>query len=215
MSIYLLSPTSKNDTIHLPMITFTVLNVDLDLSTYDVLMFTSKQAVLSAQILNPNWKDIPCLAIGAATANIIRSLGGQVLHQAEDFYGKTLAKDIITKFRNKNILYLRPTLVSFDSKYFLQIAGLKLDEKILYKTSCIKHKPKDKPLKNAIIIFTSPSTIRCFLKNFEWDDSYTAIVIGIATKSHLPNNVKLFVADKPLIDACIVKAKEILTANRL
>ena len=51
MSIYLLSPTSKNDTIHLPMITFTVLNVDLDLSTYDALMFTSKQAVLSVKLL--------------------------------------------------------------------------------------------------------------------------------------------------------------------
>ena len=215
MSIYLLSPTSKKETIHLPMIAFTLLDVALDLSACDVLMFTSKQAVLSAQALDPQWKEIHCLAIGKATAEAIESLGGKVLHQPENFYAKTLATDIIAKFKDKNILYLRPKEVSFDAKSFLFEAGLILHEQVIYETSCIKYQIKEKPPKHAIIIFTSPSTIRCFLENFIWNESYIAVAIGIATKAYLPSNAKLYIADKPLIDACIVKAKEILTANRL
>ena len=79
----------------------------------------------------------------------------------------------------------------------------------------MKYEIKDKPSKNAIIIFTSPSTIRCFFENFIWDESYTAVAIGTATKTHFPPNTKLYVADNPRIDACIVKAKEILTPNWL
>jgi uroporphyrinogen-III synthase len=176
-------------------------------------MFTSKQAVKSAEALNSEWKKYPCLAIGSATAKEIESLGGKVDYQPKSFYGKTLSQDIIAKFKDKKILYLRPKEVSFDSKSFLAHAGIELDEQILYETSCIRYDKKEKPGKNAIIIFTSPSTIHCFLKNFEWDKSYTAVVIGEATKVHLPTDAHYEVSDKPLIEDCIAKAKEILLTS--
>jgi uroporphyrinogen-III synthase len=215
MPIYLVSPTAKNDTMHLPVIQFTLLDVVLDFNHCDVLMFTSKQAVLSAEALNPQWKEVPCLAIGSATAKQIKELGGSVLYQPENFYAKTLAKDIIKKFKEKRILYLRPKIVSFDSKDFLEKSGLTLDERVIYETSCVKYESKDKPEKNAIIIFTSPSTIYCFLENFSWDTSYTAVVIGKATQVYLPSTAKCEIADAPLISSCIEKAKQILTANKL
>ena len=68
---------------------------------------------------------------------------------------------------------------------------------------------EEKPKENAIIIFTSPSTIRCFFKNFEWHESYIAILIGHATKEHLPKVCRYVIADEPLIDACVKKAKEV------
>ena len=207
--IYLLSPLKKEGCIHFPMIDFSLIEKVLNFHGCDILMFTSKQAVKSAEILNPEWKNIPCLAIGAATAKIIESLGGTVLYQPNSFYGKTLSEDILTRFKDKNILYLRPKEVSFDSKTFLAKAGIELQEQIIYETSCIKYEKEDKPDINAIIIFTSPSTIHCFLENFKWDDSYTAVVIGEATKEHLPHNAQYEVAQTPLIDACIAKAKEI------
>ena len=213
--IYLLSPTAKEGTEHLPMITFRLLEVVLNVETYDLLMFTSKQAVISAEALNPQWKNIPCLAIGKATANQIEALGGVVAYHPETFYGQSLGVDIIKKFKDKKILYIRPKVVSFDSKVFLAKAGLFLDEKIIYETSCISYSEEEKPSKNAIIIFTSPSTIHCFLENFEWDKSYTAVVIGKSTKVHLPLNAKYEVADTPLISSCIEKSKQILTANKL
>jgi len=208
--IYLLSPLHKEGCIHLPMIDFSLIEKELKLEGYDLLMFTSKQAVKSAEQINKKWKEIPCLAIGASTAAEIKRLGGTVLYQPRSFYGKSLGEDIIEKFSDKKILYLRPNIVSFDSKNFLAQAGIPLHEQIIYKTSCIKYTKENAPEKNAIIIFTSPSTIHCFLENFEWDDSYTAVVIGEATKEHLPTDARYEVADIPQIEACIAKAKEIL-----
>jgi uroporphyrinogen-III synthase len=211
--IYLLSPTGREGTKHLPMISFSLWPTRIDLSKCDTLMFTSKQAVRSAEALDPEWNKYPCLAIGSATAKEIESLGGKVCYQPKSFYGETLSQDIIAQFHDKKILYLRPKEVSFNSKNFLANAGIDLHEQIIYENSCIRYERKEKPGKNAIIIFTSPSTIHCFLKNFEWDESYTAIVIGEATRIHLPTDACYEVADTPLIDACIEKAKEILLTS--
>jgi len=213
--IYLLSPFEKEDAIFLPMITFSLLTQHIDLLKCDLLMFTSKQAVLSAEAINPLWKKIPCLAIGDATAKQIKSLGGIVFYKPKIFYAKALSQEIIKKFKDKKILYLRPKKVSFDSKTFLEKANIILDEQIIYETTCISYEKKDAPRKNTVIIFTSPSTIECFFNNFSWDTSNHAIVIGKATKKHLPKEVCFHVADEPTIEACITKAKEILTANRL
>ena len=208
--IYLLSPLAKKGTKPLPMIAFKTYEKDLKLEGYDALLFSSKQAVKSAYTLNPQAKTIPAFAIGSATAKSIESLGGTLLYQAKEFYGKNLSQEIIEKFSSHKILYLRPKEISFDSKAFLAKENITIDEKIIYETTCRQYSPKDKPSKNAIIIFTSPSTIKCFFNNFDWDKSYTAIVIGKATLKHLPKDIKVKVADVPLIDACVEKARGLL-----
>jgi len=212
MSIYLLSPLVKEGTISMPMIAFTLLDITLDFKGIDILMFTSKQAVKSAEALNPRWKDVRCLAIGKSTAKMIESLGGKVLHQPKDFYGKSLSEDILKYFKNQSILYLRPEVISFDSKAFLYEQGIFLEEKIIYKTTCISYTKEAKPPNDSIIIFTSPSTIKCFLKNFTWECSYLAIVIGEATKKHLPKNAKYDIADMPTIGSCVRTASLLNTS---
>jgi len=207
--IYLLSPTPRIDINHLPMITFAVTAREIDLSQCDTLMFSSKQAVRSADEIDVNWKKIPCIAIGGATKKEIESLGGEVIHYPKHFYADELAEDIATLFSNRKILYLRPKKISFDSKGFLATKGIVLQEQIIYETTCISYTPEDAPVRDAIIIFTSPSSIHCFLENFGWDDSYTAVVIGRATQVHLPEGADFVVAEEPLIDACVRKAKEV------
>ncbi len=205
-AIYLLSPTPRDGTITLPMIDFSVMAESIDFSQSDTLIFTSKQAVVTADKIDPLWKNYPCVAIGPATKKQIEDLGGEVIYYPRSFYGETLSQDIAQFFRDKKLLYLRPREISFDSKDFLKKEGITLQEQIIYETSCINYTLKEKPSKNAIIIFTSPSTIHCFLKNFDWDNSYTAVVIGKATKVHLPKNSNYVVADEPLISSCIKKA---------
>ena len=190
-TIYLLSPLSKKDTIALPMITFNTITDRIDLSTCDTLMFTSKQAVKSIEILNKSWKDIPCLAIGSATEKQIVALGGTVIYKPKSFYGQALSQDIIEKFKDKKILYLRPKEISFDSKSFLAKANIVLQEQIIYETTCIKYAKEETPKENAIIIFTSPSTIQCFFKNFLWNETYIAIVIGESTKKSFTSKCTL------------------------
>jgi len=207
--IYLLSPLKKEGTISLPMISFELVAKEIDFSSCDTLMFTSKQAVVSANTIDESWKEYPCIAIGGATKKKIEELGGKVIYSPKEFYGEVLAKDILNSFSDKKLLYLRPKEVSFDSKAYLEKNGIALEEQILYETSCVKYSKDDKPKENAIIIFTSPSTIKCFFENFEWEKSYLSILIGHATKEHLPKICQYLIADVPLIDACIKKAKEV------
>ena len=207
--IYLLSPLKKEGVVSLPMISFELVADKIDFSSCDTLMFTSKQAVVSANTIDESWKEFPCIAIGGATKKQIEELGGKVIYHPKKFYGEALAKDIEAFFSTKKILYLRPKVVSFDSKVYLEKVGIELQEQIIYETSCVEYAKEQQPMRNATIIFTSPSTIECFFKQFIWDESYTAILIGNATKAHLPKMCQYVIADEPLIDACIKKAKEI------
>ncbi|MDQ7083603.1 MAG: uroporphyrinogen-III synthase [Sulfurovum sp.] len=209
MSIYLLSPSFHKGTIHYPMIQFRVVDTSLDLSKVEILMFTSKQGVKSAQSLNPLWKNLPCIAIGNATAKQIVALGGTVMHQPKNFYAQSLSQDIVENFKAKKILYLRPKKVSFDSKSFLETSGVEIEEKVIYETFCIAYKQESKPPRGAIIICTSPSSIYCFLENFGWDSSYIAVVIGKATQRHLPPRAQYLLADTQSIEACVRKAQTI------
>jgi len=206
--IYLLSPSQREGCHSLPMIEFSLVAKEINFSNIDYLMFTSKQAVVSANTIDKNWKNYPCIAIGGATKSKIEALGGEVIYYPKEFYGKNLSQDIKAYFADKKILYLRPREISFNSKAYLAKEGITLKEQIIYETSCVMHKHKTLE-KNAIIIFTSPSTIKCFFKNFIWNNSFTAILIGEATKEHLPSYCQYVVADEPLIDACVKKAKEL------
>ena len=208
--IYLLSPLKKEGTTPLPMISFSLMAKNINFLNSDTLMFTSKQAVVSANIIDSSWKKYPSIAIGKATKSKIEELGGTVIYSPKSFYGEALAKDIEKFFNDRNILYLRPKIISFDSKSYLKKSDIELKEQVLYETSCISYQINEQPIEDSIIIFTSPSTINCFFKNFKWNSSYTAILIGNATKEHLPKECDFLVADEPLIDSCIKKAVEIL-----
>ena len=204
--IYLLSPLSREGVRPLPMIRFESLAERIDFSGCDTLMFSSKQAVVTAEAIDPEWKKIPVVAIGPATRREVEALGGQVVFHPANYYGEDLAEDIARFFQDRHILYLRPETISFDSRAFLQKRGIVLQEQIIYKTSCRHYAPSEQPPDSSIIVFTSPSTIHCFLENFTWLASYTAVVIGHSTEAHLPEKCDFVVADTPLIDSCIEKA---------
>ena len=207
--IYLLSPLKKKGTYALPMIDFSLVTDEIDFSRCDTLVFTSKQAVVSADTIDKRWKEFPCIAIGGATKSKIEALGGRVIYHPKAFYGKDLAEDIEAFFSTRKLLYLRPKEVSFESRAYLAKRGIELEEQILYETSCVTYRQEERPKEHAVIIFTSPSTIKCFFKNFDWHESYRAVLIGDATQEHLPKGCQFVVADEPLITSCIKKAQEI------
>jgi len=208
--IYLLSPAKREGVFNLPMIEFKRVANSIDFNGIDTLMFTSKQAVVTANSIDKHWRDFKSIAIGDATRAKIEELGGRVIFSPKNFYGETLARDILEKFRDRRVLYLRPKVISFNSKSFLEKNGVSIKEQIIYETTCKSYSKESQPQKGATIIFTSPSTIRCFFKNFEWDSSYSAVIIGKATQKELPKIVKrVYISKKPLIDFCIERAKEI------
>jgi len=206
--IYLCSPKEYQGVDSLPMIKFNLITEDLDLSWCDTILFSSKQAVVYADKLNSNWKNKKIIAVGPATKKKAQDLGATDVYYPKEYYGSTLAKDVIKYFNDRKILYIRPKIISFDSKTFLSNYGIDIKEQIIYETKCKVYKNINLEPKS-VIIFTSPSTIECFLKNFEWNESFKAVVIGKTTKKGLLKGMKYYVANEPTIAACVEKAKEI------
>ena len=207
-NIYLCSPKEYKGTIFLPMIEFTRLKKSIDLSDVDTILFTSKQAIIYTNEISNEWKSKKILAVGSATAKMAKELGATDIYHPKEFYGEVLANDIVAKFSDGKIVYIRPKVVSFDSKEFLSQNGIDIKEEILYETTCKEHSAKEFE-KGAVVIFTSPSTIECFFKSFNWDSSYKAVVIGKSTLKNLPQNVTAFVANEATIASCVAKAQDI------
>ena len=55
--IYLLSPLQREGTSSLPMISFMLVESKIDLSSINLLLFTSKQAVVSMNEINHEWSE--------------------------------------------------------------------------------------------------------------------------------------------------------------
>jgi len=207
-TIYLLSPKVYEQTVSLPIIGFKKVVDKLDFGDRDTLLFTSKQAVVYTNELNKNWKNYKILAVGKATANMAKELGAKNIYHPKEFYGRVLANDIINSFSNSKILYIRPKVVSFDSKDFLSKHNIDIKEVVIYETNCITYK-NIKLKKDSVIIFTSPSTIKCFFKSFKWDESFTAVVIGKSTLEHIPEGINVVVSNEATIPSCIKTAKSV------
>ena len=190
------------------MIEFEKIADKLDLRWCDTILFSSKQAVIFANELNSDWKSKKIVAVGPVTKDMAIKLGAKDVYYPKEYYGEVLAKDILEFFNDRKILYIRPEVVSFDSYNYLKKEGIAIKEAIVYKTKCKSYKNRELE-ENSTIIFTSPSTIKCFFKSFKWDSSYKAVVIGKATLSHLPKEIEVYVAKEPTIASCVEKAIEI------
>ncbi len=204
MAIYILSDKRVDGAINLPAFKINFIKQDIDFNKYDVLVFTSKNALYSIEHYSEKWKSIPSYAIAPMTANIIKELGGNLEFVGVANHGNEFAIEIQEKLKGKKVLYLRGSKVVSNL-----IDILKCDDEIVYESICKKNKDTLKPPKNSTIIFSSPSTIKCFLDNYNWNESYKAISIGKTTAKYFPKNIKYYVSDETSLDSCVKKAIEL------
>ncbi len=207
-NIYILSQKPFTGAKNLPVIVFDYYDVDIDLSKYDALIFTSKNGVIALDKITPLWKSMNIYSIGSGTSKAIQELGGKIVYEAKSSYGDHFAKEIEKKLAKKSVLFLRPKIVTSNLNSILQKAGVFLDEVVIYETKCNDCQKLSKPPAGSYIIFSSPSTIECFLNCFEWDESYQAVVIGEKTASFMPSNIPYILSKQQTIDACIALSKE-------
>ncbi len=207
--IYLLSEKVYADALNLPCIMIEFRDIEVDLSGYDALVFSSKNGVYALDRVTKHWKNIPAYSIGSATSSAIQERGGNLVYNAQSSYGDDFAQEIKELLSSKKVLFLRPKIVTSSLNSILKEAGVLLDELVIYKTVCASCESLKKPEKNSYIIFSSPSTIRCFFRCFHWDKSYTAIVIGSKTASFMPKDVPFLQAPKQTIPSCITVAQKL------
>lgn len=176
---------------------------------YNALVLTSKNAVSALEFSGLPWKDLPCYVIGQATADAVQKAGGLVEYISTEAYGDILAKDIAPMLENRVVALVRPQEVVSDVSGLLRSGGVSVDEFIGYETRCVPCEGVGKPSSGSVIIFTSPSTVECFLGCIAWDASWRAVCIGHKTVAALPPYIASYVAPAQSVDACVTMAHQL------
>lgn len=205
--IYLLNEQKHKNVENLEIFQIEYIKTNIDLKKYDALVFTSKNGVKAINSFNQDWKSIPSYAIAQKTANDIIKLGGIVDFIGNSGHGDDFAHELKDILKNKKVLYIKALKTVSNLPNILKGNGVLLDELIAYKTSCKKSTTVLED--NSIFIFTSPSGVECFFKQYSWKDSYKAIVIGKTTAKFLPSNINYEISSQTSIEECINLAKQL------
>ena len=208
-SIFLFSKTSHPDVTHIPILATRFFQPEIDFSAYDAIVLTSKQAVTALEKISSEWRVLPALCVASKTADAVEKAGGKLL-EAGDGYGDSLVDIIIDNYASYRWLYPRPTVVASDFKERVSQAGVRMDDIIVYETYCNQACRDIKLPEDAILVFTSPSAITCFMKFFNFKPGYRVVVIGKTTAKALPKNIKYQMPDLPTVDASVLLAEKLL-----
>jgi uroporphyrinogen-III synthase len=208
LPIYLLNNDKYEGVINYPVIKINFLSPFISFENIDFLIFTSKNGVRATNYITDEWKKISSFAIGKATANEIKKLGGIVEFISDKSYGDEFAREIVKKYYKKNFLFLRAKEIVSDIKGIFENSNNNLKEIIVYETLCNKSQNYIK--KPSIVIFTSPSTVKCFSKINDFEN-VLPVAIGKKTKDELLKHTKnlILMPKYPSIKECISLAKSI------
>ena len=203
--IYLFSISSSPHAKSINSLDIKLLKPEINFSNYDYFIVTSKQTSEALkQYENRELK--PALCVSVASAKSYEDIGGEVLDIGGG-YGDNLVSKIKEYPKSKKWLYLRAKVVASDFVSICQKDGYDIDEIIVYESGCSKEIWHVEIKEEAILIFTSPSSVNCFLQNHTISPHVKVIVIGKTTAKALPLNVKYILSAKTSIDSCIDIAK--------
>ena len=199
--IYLFSATPNPKALHVNTLDFDFFQPKIDFSNYDYLVLTSKKAVDALGFYKKeDYINIPALCISRFTKEYYEKFNGKIL-DVGDGIGSNLQTIINTYPKEKKWLYLRAKEIAG--------SGLDIDEAIVYESRCsdeiLNFKLEDK---DVTLIFTSPSSVRCFLKNNSLHVEQKVIVIGSTTAKALPTEINYKIPFKTSIDSCLKLALE-------
>ena len=209
--IYLISNTKTADesVVNLSVSKIEFLKFELNLSDYDVLVATSKNAFNALKFNGISPINLPVFAIANSCASTAREFGFSEIYTGKNAHGDDFAREILPLLKGKNVLYLKGKDSASNFLEILQNGGVNIKAIIAYENVLNPCKMELKPPKNSILIFASPLNVKNFLSNFGWDESYQAISIGKVTAKELKFTEPI-VSQSQDINACIALAKTLL-----
>ncbi|MDX1295307.1 MAG: uroporphyrinogen-III synthase [Sulfurimonadaceae bacterium] len=211
LPLYLFSKTPFPDTIHIPVLTIRHLSPEIDFDRYDRLLVTSKEAVEALEAIDDRWKQLPVLCVAAKSAEKVREHGGKVMETGNG-YGDDLEKIIKTEKRELRWLYAKPVIAASDFSGRLRSEGYDIDDVAVYETACNPN--ADMTVKDhAVLAFTSPSAVECFVKQYGFKPTHKVIVIGKTTMAALPEGIKARMPEITSVEALVALGKEIAGGN--
>lgn len=204
--IVLLNDMKFKDVRNLPIFTIEYSQTNIDLSIYDALIFTSKNAIYAIDSLTKEWKTIPSYCIARKTSNVVKTYEGNSIFTGKYGHGDEFAQELIPLLEQKKCLYIKASKTVSRLTAILKENNILVDEFVAYKTVCNAY--QSDPLKeNSIIIFTSPSSVECFFKKYVWKATFSAIVIGKTTAKYMPKNIEYIISTNQSVDSCVNLAR--------
>jgi len=205
--IFLFSKTGYSDVTHIPILVPTYVSAPINFSNYDYIIATSKEALTALDKIG-EWHHLPVLAISDSTAEFVKKQGGEILDIAEG-YGKSIVGIVEKKYANLRALHPHAKIIAFDLHSALKVFNVSIDSFIVYETSCSKAEKIDLP-SDAICIFTSPSSVKCFKEKYEFLPNFRIVCIGETTASALPSNLEYVISEKTSVPSTIERAISLL-----
>lgn len=201
--IYLFATSKSKHAVNVRSLDVGYLKPDIDFSGYDYLVITSKQTIEALkQYDKDDFIDIGTICVSEKTANAYKKFGGKVV-AVGDGYGDSLYYKIKELPKESRFLYLRANIVVSDFVPRCIAEGYNIDEKILYESGCSDDILNIRVEDDSTLIFTSPSSIECFLKNNSIHPDAKVIVIGTTTAKSLPKGVEYMLSKDTSIESCI------------
>ncbi|EES89728.1 uroporphyrinogen-III synthase [Helicobacter canadensis] len=186
----------------------------------ECLLFTSKNAVFALEHFMPKeWQNLPCYVIGEGSKKALESLGGKVEFVASAAYGDLFGRELVEILRGKKVLFVRAKKVASNLVEILKKGGIVVLESILYETKIlnISEDKKQSFKEDSIFFFSAPSSLRAFLQNYAWRESYLALCIGKSTakvaEELLGKNAKISLSPKINIKDSLEFAKQLAREN--
>ncbi len=198
--IYLFSISSHPDAISINSLDIKFLKPSIEFLKYDYFIVTSKQASEALKQYQPAGIK-PALCVSVASAASYEDIGGEVLAIGGG-YGDNLIDKIKEHPKDTKWLYLRAKVVASNFVKFCKNEGYCIDESIVYESDCSKEIFDVTVEDDSILIFTSPSSVKCFLNNHTISKYSKVIVIGKTTAKALPKEIKYQISSKTTIQSC-------------
>ena len=201
--IYLFSISSHPDAISINSLSITFIKPEINFSSYDYLIITSKQTSEALkQYKRENYIEKSALCVSTQSALSYEKLGGRVLDIGGG-YGDNLVSKIKELPKETKWLYLRAKVVASDFVELCQNEGYHIDEAVVYESDCSQEILDVKVEDDATLIFTSPSSLHCFLKTHTISQLSKIIVIGKTTAKAVPKGLNCQISQKTTIESCL------------
>jgi len=202
-NIYLFSLSSHPDAISVKLLDVNFLKPFIDFSAYDYLILTSKQTVEALKQYDASeYLSKKALVISKHSAEEFERIGGKILELGQG-YGSKLDEKIKAYPKTTKWLYLRAKVVASNFVQECRKDGYNIDEIVLYESRCSKEMANIHTPKDATLIFTSPSSVICYLKNNSITQENRVIVIGSTTALKLPKGIQFTISNETSIQSCI------------
>lgn len=206
--IYLISKTPYEGVIHIPILTISFLHPSIDFDNYLGLILTSKQALLALNQYTFSWEKLQCICVSEGTAEAARKAGALNV-EAADGYGASIPALLQTKVEKGKWLYVRPKVIASDWIERARNEGFEIEEAVVYETTCNEEARELAIEPDAVLVFTSPSSIDCFCASYPILSSYSIVAIGKTTRAAFKNAKEVHVSPQTTVASAIELAQEI------